>query len=218
VNAEFVDMSIPFAAGALYSTTADLLRWEQGLFGGKLLSATSLQKMTTPFKNDYAFGLSIMNVNGHKAIYHNGAINGFNAVLAYYPEEKLTVAVLGNLNGDAPERIAAKLALAAFGESVEQSANPGTEAAVRRIIEELRSGMPNYDLMTPQMANVTRQQLSQLQAIVRQLGAVRSVKFDGVGPGGTDIYVIRFDNGSLEYRIRLTPDGKLDTAAIRPVQ
>ena len=39
VNAGFVHMSIPFSAGALYSTTEDLLRWEQGLFGGKVLEA-----------------------------------------------------------------------------------------------------------------------------------------------------------------------------------
>jgi CubicO group peptidase (beta-lactamase class C family) len=38
VNAGYVDMSIPFSAGALYSTTEDLVRWEQGLFGGRLLS------------------------------------------------------------------------------------------------------------------------------------------------------------------------------------
>jgi CubicO group peptidase (beta-lactamase class C family) len=53
VNAGYVDMSIPFSAGALYSTTEDLLRWEQGLFGGKLLTAASLEKMTTPFKSNY---------------------------------------------------------------------------------------------------------------------------------------------------------------------
>src|SRR5438552_5873553 len=52
VNAGYIDMSIPFSAGALYSTTGDLLRWEQGLFEGKVLSAGSLRKMTTPFKND----------------------------------------------------------------------------------------------------------------------------------------------------------------------
>lgn len=38
VVAGYVDMSIPFAAGGLYSTTEDLLRWEEGLYGGKLLS------------------------------------------------------------------------------------------------------------------------------------------------------------------------------------
>jgi CubicO group peptidase (beta-lactamase class C family) len=64
VNAGFVHMTTPFSAGALYSTTGDLLRWEQGLFGGKLLSADSLAKMTTPFKNDYAFGLGVRSLNG----------------------------------------------------------------------------------------------------------------------------------------------------------
>jgi CubicO group peptidase (beta-lactamase class C family) len=56
-NAGYIDMTIPLSAGALYSTTEDLLRWEQGLMGGKLLSPASLEKMTNPFKNDYAFGL-----------------------------------------------------------------------------------------------------------------------------------------------------------------
>src|SRR5688572_28757425 len=31
MNAEFIHMSIPFSAGALYSTTEDLLRWQRGL-------------------------------------------------------------------------------------------------------------------------------------------------------------------------------------------
>src|SRR5438128_9525983 len=95
VNAGYIDMSIPFSAGALYSTTEDLLRWEQGLFGGKLLTAASLEKMTTPFKNDYAFGLGVRTSKGRKVIEHNGGIEGFNTLLAYYPEDKLTIAVLG---------------------------------------------------------------------------------------------------------------------------
>ena len=63
VNANYVAMSIPFSAGALYSTTEDLLRWEQGLMGGKLLSPASLQKMTTPFQHDYAFGVAVRTEN-----------------------------------------------------------------------------------------------------------------------------------------------------------
>lgn len=117
-HAGYIDMSIPFSAGALYSTTEDLLRWEQGLFGGKLLSAGSLQKMTTPFKNNYAFGLGVRDDSGHKVIEHGGGIEGFNTQLAYYPEDKLVVAVLGNLNGGAPPAIAAKLASVAHGDKV----------------------------------------------------------------------------------------------------
>jgi CubicO group peptidase (beta-lactamase class C family) len=53
-NAGFINMTVPQGAGALYSTTGDLLKWEQGLFGGKVLKAASFDKMTTPFKNNYA--------------------------------------------------------------------------------------------------------------------------------------------------------------------
>jgi len=117
-HAGYIDMSIPFSAGALYSTTEDLLRWEQGLFGGKLLSAVSLQKMTTPFKHDYAFGLGVLENKGHKLIEHGGGIEGFNTQLSYYPDDKLVIAVLCNVNGGDPGAIAAKLAAVVHGEKV----------------------------------------------------------------------------------------------------
>jgi CubicO group peptidase (beta-lactamase class C family) len=118
VNAGYVDMSIPFSAGALYSTTEDLVRWEQGLFGGKVLRPASLQKMTTPFKNDYAFGLAVHTANGRKVIDHGGGIEGFNTFLAYYPDSKVIVVVLANLQGNAPGEIATKLGAVAHGETV----------------------------------------------------------------------------------------------------
>src|SRR5580658_4096669 len=118
VNAGYIDMSIPFSAGALYSTTHDLLRWEQGLFGGKLLSATSLKKMTTPFKENYACGLGVRTVHGHTEIDHGGGIEGFNTELAYFPDDKLTIVVLANLNGGAPETIATQLAAVMHGEKI----------------------------------------------------------------------------------------------------
>lgn len=118
VHAGYIDMTIPFSAGALYSTTEDLLRWEQGLFGGKVLSAASLQEMTTPFKHDYAFGLGVSTVKGHKLIEHGGGIEGFNTQLSYYPDDNLTVVVLGNLNGSGPGEIAPKMAALVRGENV----------------------------------------------------------------------------------------------------
>jgi CubicO group peptidase (beta-lactamase class C family) len=118
VNAGYIDMSIPFSAGALYSTTHDLLRWEQGLFAGKLLSAESFKKMTAPYKRDYACGLMVQTVNGHKVIAHGGGIDGFITMLAYYPDDKLTVIVLGNIESGAPAEIATSLAAIAHGEKV----------------------------------------------------------------------------------------------------
>lgn len=130
MNAGFV--SIAFSAAALYSTTEDLLRWEQGLFGGKVLSEASLRKMTTPFKGDYAFGLSVSTLKGRKAISHGGDIQGFSASLVYYPEDKLTVAVLGNLNWPAPDEIASKLGALAHGEKVELPSGERKEITLSR--------------------------------------------------------------------------------------
>lgn len=118
VNAGYIDMTIPFSAGALYSTTHDLLLWEQALYGGKVLSAASLKKMTTPFKENYGCGLMIHSLKGHLSYEHGGGIEGFNTEMAYYPDEKLTVIVLSNLNGGAPDDIAGKLAAVTRGEKV----------------------------------------------------------------------------------------------------
>jgi CubicO group peptidase (beta-lactamase class C family) len=118
VNSGYIDMTIPFSAGALYSTTHDLLLWEQALYGGKVLSAASLKKMTTPYKQNYGCGLMITTAKGHLQYEHGGGIEGFNTEMAYYPDDKLTVIVLANLNGGAPGDIAGKLAAVVHGEKV----------------------------------------------------------------------------------------------------
>ena len=116
-NAERWDPLIGFSAGSLYSTTEDLLRWEEGLFDGRLLTPASLHKMTTPFRSDYACGLHVNRVNGHLMIEHDGNNIGFNADMAYYPEEKITVIVLANLNGTVTGEMTKALAAVAYGES-----------------------------------------------------------------------------------------------------
>jgi CubicO group peptidase (beta-lactamase class C family) len=118
VNAGFIHMSVPHAAGALYSTTQDLLRWEQGLFGGKILSALSLKKMTTPFKDGYALGVSVQTKDGRNVVQHGGGIQGFTSFLAYYPDDKLTIAVLSNINSPV-NAIASKLAEALHSVTVQ---------------------------------------------------------------------------------------------------
>ena len=331
-NAGFIHMSVPHGAGALYSTTEDLLKWEQGLFGGKVLKPSSLEKMTTPFKNNYAFGLQVETVNGRKMISHGGGIEGFNTELEYYPGEKLTVVVLRNVNlPSPPAEIAVKLAALAHGDAVktpgertqitldaktltrytgayqlgpgvmlitqdgdqllsklgnqqpipifpesrtmfftkvvdaelefskdddqgrptqltlhqggheiaatrlpdaeskrltdaaaalakrikDQTPAPASEATVRMAIEQLRSGKMDYDRMSPGLAAATRQQLPQMQSTLAELGALQSVSFKGVAPNGADLYQVKFENGSAEYRILLGADGKIEGANFR---
>ncbi len=154
VNAGFINMTVPLSAGGLYSTTEDLLRWEQGLFGGKLLSSASLQKMTTPFKNDYACGLVVHMVNGHKVIEHGGGIEGFNTMLAYYPDDKLTVVVLSNINGPTPEDLASKLATLVRGEKVVLASERKEVAIDPKLLDGY---VGNYELAPKFILTVTRE-------------------------------------------------------------
>ena len=143
VNAGYIDMSIPFSAGALYSTTEDLLRWERALFGGKVLSAASLKKMTTPFKNDYGYGLAVRTAHGYTVIEHGGGIEGFNTQLAYDRDRKLAVIVLGNLNGSAPDEIAGQLMALLHGEKV---ALPSERKEITVSTDVLRQYVGTYQL------------------------------------------------------------------------
>jgi Domain of unknown function (DUF3471) len=97
----------------------------------------------------------------------------------------------------------------------EQKPAPGSEAALRRAIEELRRGQPDYSQMSTTFAEVTRQQLSSLKETVVQLGSVQSVTFKGVGPGGRDIYEVKFENGLTEWRIGMMTDGKIEGIGFR---
>ncbi|HUQ87978.1 MAG TPA: serine hydrolase [Vicinamibacterales bacterium] len=117
-NAGYIDMSIPHAAGALYSTTGDLLKWEQALFAGKVVSKVSLDRMITPFKNDYALGVTSTLDKGRRVIAHSGGIDGFNTYLAYYPETKTVIVALSNVNGPVPGAIAAQLGALMHGDAV----------------------------------------------------------------------------------------------------
>jgi len=98
----------------------------------------------------------------------------------------------------------------------DQTAAPGSEAAVRRMIGELQAGKPNYDLMSPGLVDATRQQLPRLQSMITGMGPLQSVIFKGVGPGGADIYQVNFEKGSIDYRVWLGAGGKTESANLRP--
>ena len=117
-NATYIHMSVPHAAGALYSTTGDLLKWEQALFAGKVVSKASLDRMITPFKNDYALGLTSSLEKGRRVITHGGGIDGFNTMLSYYPDSRTVIVVLSNVAGPVPGAMAAQLSAIMHGEAV----------------------------------------------------------------------------------------------------
>jgi CubicO group peptidase (beta-lactamase class C family) len=117
VNASYLDMSIPYAAGALYSTVDDLERWDRALRDGKLVPAEAHKAMVTPHKQGYGYGCSMHEAFGRKTVEHGGGINGFGSYLLRFPAERTCVVVLCNLEGVPVSAIAHDLAAIAFGET-----------------------------------------------------------------------------------------------------
>jgi D-alanyl-D-alanine-carboxypeptidase/D-alanyl-D-alanine-endopeptidase len=91
----------------------------------------------------------------------------------------------------------------------DQTAMPGSEAATRRFLEQLQRHRVDYERLTPEFAIVHRQNESLVEASIASYGALQSVTFKGVGPGGADIYELKFENGTVDWRIVLATDGKV---------
>ena len=89
------DMSVPGGAGALVSTPTDLVKFIDALFDGKLVSAGSLEHMKT-MRDNYGMAMFVIPFYDKKAYGHNGGIDGFSSVLAYFPGDKLAVSYITN--------------------------------------------------------------------------------------------------------------------------
>jgi len=104
-NADFIDMSVPFSAGGIYSTVEDIFRWSEALaHPGKLLREDSVRQMFTEFPEaayqgqHYGYGVVISRQKFGKLLYyHGGGIEGFSSIIQRYPEERLCIVVLSNL-------------------------------------------------------------------------------------------------------------------------
>ena len=108
VNAAYLDMSIPYAAGSLYSTVEDLYLWDQALYTNKLLSEKSMELLFKPYIKaggaSYGYGWFIDEFdNGDKGkpkmVGHGGGINGFNTIISRIFTDKNLVVLLNNTGG-----------------------------------------------------------------------------------------------------------------------
>ena len=107
-----VDMSWPFAAGALYSSVVDLWHWDEALLSDTLLSRAVTAAMLAPhattcavgaatcpwnsMEAHYGYGWFSGTVAGHLVIDHGGDINGFTALNEVMPPDGITIVLLSN--------------------------------------------------------------------------------------------------------------------------
>jgi CubicO group peptidase (beta-lactamase class C family) len=116
-------MSQPHAAGAIYSTVEDLLRWDRALTAGKLISAESMKKMFTPVQSGYAYGWAVQTRSpppetqreGQLVVSHGGGINGFSTHILRVPELRLCAVALSNVETANPGKMTQDLASIVLG-------------------------------------------------------------------------------------------------------
>lgn len=113
-----------FAAGGIYSTTEDLLLWDQALYAEKLLSKKSIDEMFTPFRDmqpsrGYAYGLWSSQKFGRRRIAHGGNATGFITYFARYPEDRVTIIVLSNNERGSAGKVNDVLSAIVFGKEYE---------------------------------------------------------------------------------------------------
>ncbi len=114
INAPYMDMSLPYAAGSLYSTVEDLYIWDQALYADKLVSSESKGKMFTPYMNNYGYGWSIREKEfggeKKKVISHSGGIFGFTTLILRYTDDKNLIVLLCNVLPGAIDQLSSGIA------------------------------------------------------------------------------------------------------------
>lgn len=121
VNAEYVSMTQPYAAGSLAATVYDLAAWDKALTNETLIKQETLAFAYEPVTlNDgslfhYGFGWGFHEYEGHRLISHSGGIHGFATHAVRELTTQTFVAVLTNNDSKSPELLSLKLMAEALG-------------------------------------------------------------------------------------------------------
>lgn len=152
VNAPYVEMSVPYAAGSIYSTVEDLFKWDQALYADTILTADSRKLMFTPGLGNYGYGIRITNEQigksdrKTKVIWHAGGIEGFNSLIWRAVDKRQTVIILDNTGlGRNHQKIAASILGILNGQPIELPKKSVAEMLYKKAIEkDVASAVAEY--------------------------------------------------------------------------
>jgi CubicO group peptidase (beta-lactamase class C family) len=170
VNAPYLDMSIPYAAGSMYSTVEDLYLWDQALYTDRLISARSRELMFKPFLENYAYGWVVTDApfkagdQPVQVITHGGGINGFNTTIVRFVGQKNLIVMLDNTSqGRNLERLSAAVGKILYDQPYEPPkmsiadvllktiGEKGVEAGVAQYRDLKAKQAPAYDFGEPEL-------------------------------------------------------------------
>jgi CubicO group peptidase (beta-lactamase class C family) len=182
-NAPYLDMTIPYSAGSLYSTVEDLFLWDQALYGDKVLSNASRELMFKPNLDNYGYGFGIRKASLGPSkivvpvIEHNGGINGFSTTIVRLVGDKRLIVLLDNTSqGRYLDRITLAITNILYNQPYESPRQSIAEVLLKTVGEkdvdtaikqyrELKATRPNeYDFSEEQL-NTLGYQLLQMKKV-----------------------------------------------------
>lgn len=139
----FIDMSVPYAAGALYSTVEDLWRWHRALSEGRLLAPEWMEAMYTPgAHNGYGLGWEV----GEDFVAHGGGIHGFSTRITRWLDADRCIVVLSNQETGRVMEITRDLAATLDGEAVTGPALDGDSHIAQVVLAEgVEAGLREFE-------------------------------------------------------------------------
>ena len=144
-NADYISMSLPYAAGSLMSCVDDMLKWHTAVHSNSLISAKSKAKAhsNTTLNNgkttNYGYGWQIDLISDVPSIEHGGGIFGYVTQGVYIPSENVYVIVLTNANGNSPQEVTVEIAAMAMGKPL-----PSVNDAITLARNEMEQWVGKY--------------------------------------------------------------------------
>ncbi len=159
VNAPYLDMSIPYSAGSLYSTVEDLYLWDQALYADSLLNAQFKELMFKPNLENYAYGWTIRKAGFDDkipVIQHNGGINGFSTTIIRFPAEKGLIVMLDNTaTGGNIDRLSSELSKILYDRPYDMPKMTIVELLAKTIAEKgVAAGIAQYQELKTKQSKV----------------------------------------------------------------
>ena len=115
VNAEYLSLTQPYAAGSLMSTVKDLFIWNRAIRTHKLVKQESIELAFTNHalnngeKINYGYGWGLNEINGSPTIEHSGGIFGYSTNAIYLPDEDVFVAIYANCDCSETESVSTRM-------------------------------------------------------------------------------------------------------------
>jgi len=159
VNAEYLSLTQPYAAGSIMSTVEDLYKWNEAIKANKLVKQESIDlafrnyETTDGMKTNYGYGWALSDINGSPTLEHSGGIFGYLSNTIYLPKEHVFVVVLSNCNCNDPVQVSTKMAAVTIGKPY-----PDVSQKISVASEELEKWTGVYDFEDQTVRQITMEE------------------------------------------------------------